>query len=396
MSSVSVVRRDELPLIVIAYASFFVLGFPGAILGVLTPAIRDTFSISLDTVGQYFLAFSAGYIIASSLTGRLIAHFKTGTLLVMSCLLTAGALAGIALSSSWAIFFAFAILLGASSAIQDAGLNIVFAARFNARLMNWLHAAFGLGAMTAPLLATTLLQSSVDWRIGYGIIVFLYLAVVVAFFLTRDHWEIPHSTETANAVRGSSLAQTLRLPFVWMGIALFFMLAGIEAGVGQWAPSLLGEGRGIDAATAGYWTTAYWASFTVGRIFFGAVDLRLSAQALVRAVGVACIGGLLLLWWSPVDVLDLVALLIIGFSIAPMFATLITHTQNTLGDPHGSNAIGIQMAAASFGIGVIPWVVGVAANALGLETVPPFFLVFAVLLLIVILFIDRVGKVKDK
>jgi fucose permease len=396
MSSVSVARRDELPLIVIAYASFFVLGFPGAILGVLTPAIRDSFVVSLDTIGQYFLAFSIGYIVASSLTGRLIAHFNTGLLLIASCLLTTAALAGIALSSSWTVFFVFSIMLGATSAVQDAGMNIVFAARFNARLMNWLHASFGLGAMTAPLLATTLLQSNMDWRVGYWVIAGLYLAVVVAFIFTRDRWEIPHSSETAQTVRDVSLTQTLRLPFVWMGIALFMLLAGIEAGIGQWSPSLLTEGRGIDAVTAGYWTTAYWASFTVGRIFFGAVDLKLSAQALVRAVALACLGGMLLLWWSPAGILDLVALLVIGFSIAPMFATLITHTQNTLGDNHGSNAIGIQMAAASLGIGTIPWLAGVAAASLGLNIVPPFFLVAAVLLLVLVLFLDRVGIAKVK
>jgi fucose permease len=310
----------------------------------------------------------------------------------MSCLLTAGALLGIATAPSWTAIVLFAGLLGAANAVQDAGMNIVFAARFNARLMNWLHASFGLGALLAPLLATWLLQAGIDWRFAYFGVVGLYLLVVLLFFLTIDRWTITRSREAAAAVRDSSLLRTLRLPFVWVGIGLFFIMAGLEAATGQWAPSLLSEGRGIDAVTAGYWTTAYWASFTIGRIFFGAVDFQLSAQALVRAMATLGIGGALLLWWSPADIFDLVALIIIGFALAPMFAVLVTHTQKTLGDRHGSNAIGIQMAAASLGVGTIPWVAGVAANAAGLDAIAMVVVALFVLLTLLVLFLGRVGR----
>jgi fucose permease len=394
MSTASLARRDDLPLVAIAYASFFALGFPGAILGVMTKPIRDGLGLSLETIGQYFITYSIGYIIASALTGRLIAHFRSGMLLVGSCLITTVALAGMALAPSWTIILVFSFVLGASNAVQDAGLNIVFAARFNARLMNWLHASFGLGAMTAPLVATLLLQSGADWRAGYWVITALYGVVVLLFIFTIDRWEIPRSTEAATHARSISLGQTMRLPFVWLGIGMFFILAGMEAATGQWAPSLLHEGRGIDEATAGFWTTAYWASFTVGRIFFGAVNLKVAPAVLVRTVALTTIGGVLLLWWSPSDILDLVGLLIIGFSIAPMFATLITHTQKTLGDQHGSNAIGIQMAAASCGVGLMPWLAGFSADALGLETVPPFLLAFMIVLVVLMVFMGSSEKQK--
>jgi fucose permease len=71
---------------------------------------------------------------------------------------------------------------------------------------------------------------------------------------------------------------------------------------------------------------------------------------------------------------------------------LVTHTQKTLGDRHGSNAIGIQMAAASLGVGTIPWVAGVAANAAGLDAIAIVVVALFVLLTLLVLFLGRVGR----
>ena len=50
---------------------------------------------------------------------------------------------------------------------------------------------------------------------------------------------------------------TLRLPVVWLGIAVFCLYTGIEAATGTWTYSLFTEARAIPASTAGMWVSMY-------------------------------------------------------------------------------------------------------------------------------------------
>jgi fucose permease len=125
---------------------------------------------------------------------------------------------------------------------------------------------------------------------------------------------------------------------------------------------------------AGMWIGIYWGSFTVGRILFGAIVEQVRPAVLIRL----CMGGealaALLLWWSPVPLAGFLALALFGFAHSPIFALMITYTQERLGPVHAPNAIGLQVGAAGAGVGVLPGLAGVLAARLGLETVPLFLL----------------------
>jgi fucose permease len=129
----------------------------------------------------------------------------------------------------------------------------------------------------------------------------------------------------------------------------------------------------------------YWASFTVGRIIFGVVVSWMRARTLLNICVAGTVVGAILLWWHPVgaqltlentsNTIGFIGLAIFGFMLAPMFALLITSTQERLGPQHAPNAIGFQVAAASIGGGVLPGLAGILATSQGLEIVPLFLLV---------------------
>ena len=65
---------------------------------------------------------------------------------------------------------------------------------------------------------------------------------------------------------------------------MFFIYAGLEATPGQWVFTCFTQARGIAEETAGLWVSIYWGSFTIGRIFFGAIITRLNTlRAAARA-----------------------------------------------------------------------------------------------------------------
>jgi fucose permease len=259
-------------------------------------------------------------------------------------------------------------------------MNIYFAANFGPRPMNWLHACFGIGATLAPLAMTAILQSGGSWRLGYGLALFFYGALTILFVLTRGRWRRVSGVASAAQPRTATAGETLRLPLVWLGIALFMLLTGLEVSAGQWSFPLFTESRHVSIKDAGRWVGIYWGSFTVGRLFFGAIVPWIRPVTLIRVCIAGMALGAVLLGWNPRPSVGFGGLALLGFALSPLFALMITRTQERLGSVHAPNAIGLQVGAAGLGVGLLPGLGGVLAQHLGLEIVPAFLLSLTALL----------------
>lgn len=374
------IQRDDRVVVLIAYLGFIVLGMPGALLGVATPYISESFDLSLEAIGTLLLTSTIGYVIASAVCGRAIARLGAAWLFIAGIAINVVGLTGYIVAPSWLMIVLAGLLTGLGAGFFDAGMNIYFAAHFGPRLMNWLHACFGIGATVAPLVLTALLNRGADWRSGYLLVIGLYVLVALAILLTRARWESPGADEVSAAADSARAVDTLRLPLVWVGIGLFLAYAGLEGTAGQWAYSLFTEVRGVAADAAGLWVSVYWGSFTVGRIFFGAIVHWVKPSLLIRLCILFVMVGGVLLWLNPSQELGFAGLALFGFALAPIFALLVTNTQDVLGPKHGANAIGFQVAAAGIGLGVLPGLAGVMAASTSLEIVPPFLLVVGLLM----------------
>ncbi len=389
-------RKTDTTAVLIAFFSFIVLGMPGALLGIVwSPHMRETFSLDLDAVGTLYLATSASYFVASFISGRLFSRYNIGWMLVAGCVLGAVALAGYALAPAWFVIVLFGLVGGFGAGILDSGMNIYFAAHFDSRLMNWLHASFGIGATIAPFIINFVLANDGSWRVGYWLVSGLYVLTAALYFITRARW-LPlntspqHTAETgvsapADVTTGSAstpMLSTLRLPIVWVGILLFILFAGLESGTGQWSKSIFFESRGIQEATAGSWVAFYWLSFTIGRIVFGFIVQRFKAEQLIRVCMFGALAGMALFAWNPFPESGVIALALFGFMLGPIFAMLITATQEHMGRTHAANAIGFQVAAATVGVGALPGLLGVAGVNLGLESIAVALLAFMLMMVV--------------
>src|SRR5205807_1395794 len=109
----------------------------------------------------------------------------------------------------------------------------------------------------------------------------------------------PYPSSASRQPEAAAMGETLRLPVVWLGIGLFLVYAGLEISAGQWSFSLFTESRHVSKEIAGLWVGIYWGSFTVGRIFFGAILTWIRPAALLRLCMAGVALGVALLWWKP-------------------------------------------------------------------------------------------------
>ena len=101
---------------------------------------------------------------------RLLALMSLGSLLALSCLATAVSLIGYALAPAWWVMVALGVLAGLGAGAIDVGLNTFAATQFSARMVNWLHACYGVGAASGPVIMTSVLAADHPWQRGYAIV----------------------------------------------------------------------------------------------------------------------------------------------------------------------------------------------------------------------------------
>ena len=374
-------------LIALAFVAFVSLGLPDCVLGVAWPSIRHTFDRPLSQLGVLLAAGTAGYLASSFFAGQIVRAAGVGRLLVGSSLLVATSLAGYWLAPAWVAIVVFAFVGGLGAGAIDAGINTFAANHFSPRVVNWLHASWGIGATTGPLLMTAVLATHHGWRTGYAILVLVMLGLAALFLTTLRLWErapeLPHDPSgPPDAVDPTAtLAQALRRPAIWLHAVLFFVYAGVESTAGQFLYTLLTESRGVPIATAGVTVGAYWASLTLGRIVFGQLTARLGPRAVLRtgtllaplaAAGIA---------WNPFPAVTFAAAALLGFALAPVFPTLIAVTPDRVGRRYAPHAVGFQVAAASLGIATLPGLAGLLARRHGIESIGPYLIATSLLVL---------------
>lgn len=366
----------------IAYLGFVSLGLPDGLLGVAWPSIRATFGLPLDALGALLVTFTAGYLVSSAASGWVVARIGVGALLALSGAATAASLLGYALAPTWWALVALGALSGLGAGAIDAGLNAYVATHHGVRTLNWLHASFGVGAALGPIVMTGVLSGGFVWRVGYAIVGLAQTLLALCFGLTRGWWATPtpERASTQPAARPTPMVSTLRLPAVWIAIALFALYTGVEMAAGQWAFSLLTEARGMSAATAGLWVSAYWGSLMVGRVLFGLAVGVAAIDTLLRACLVAVVVGAALLWLDVAR--GLPGLALAGLALAPIFPSLIATTPARLGTEHVHNAVGFQVAAAVVGGAALPAAIGLLAARAGLEVIGPCLFAASCLLLV--------------
>lgn len=354
-------------LLALAYLGFVSLGLPDSVLGVAWPSLRATFGLPQGAMGLVLACMSAGFFLSSSSVGGLLRRLGVGSLLAVSTGLVAAALLGYATAPGWLPFLAAAAVLGLGSGAIDAGLNAYAAGHFSPRHMNWLHAAYGLGAALGPFAMTGALAAGVGWRGGYLALALILGAMACLFVATRGRWagDVRLASVRAEAPPAGRL---LRRPLVWLQILVFFVYTGTELAAGQWSFALLTEGRGLAPGVAGVWAGLFWGSLFAGRVLLGLVAERVGPDRLVRLGTVGALLGAAALAFAPTPV-GLVGLLLVGFSVAPIYPMLMSRTPARLGPEAALHAVGFQVSAATLGALALPSLAGIAADRVGIEAV---------------------------
>lgn len=385
-------------LLVLIYVAFISLGLPDSLLGSVWPAMHVDLGADLSLAGVLGAVVCAGTVLSGLMSARLIARFGTARVTAVSVLMTAAAMLGMALSSSFILTLLLCIPLGLGGGAVDAALNNFVALHYRAQHMNWLHCFWGVGATLGPAVIGLLLRLTGQWRGGYLGMAAAQCVLAAVMFASLPLWrkaegDADGQTESGN-IQPMRLREVLMLPLAGPVLISLLAYCGAESVMNLWCASYLVGARGIAADRAASWVSLFFLGITLGRILAGFLSVRMRPAQLVRAGVLLAIVGIALLL-SPLDSLLPAACLLVGLGFAPVYPSMLHRTPVIFGQQASQSVMGIQMAFAYIGSTLMPPLAGALTHLAGMGFLPVFVLGLTALLLIMSECINRRLRARD-
>jgi fucose permease len=374
-------RSSSLFLTLLVFVAFVSLGLPDAVQGVAWPVIRTQFDRSLGELSYILVAGATGYFTSGAVGGVLMQRLGVGKLLGISTgLVTVGLLVYSTTPGLWPMIPA-AFVIGLGSGAVDAGLNFYASDKFSVRTMSWLHAFFGVGAMLGPMIMSATVGLGASWRWGYAVIAATTFLLALTFLANARRFDNDIHTKGSTGQRAPLAASAVvRMPLVWLQIAVFFVLTALEVIPSIWTPTILIERFDFAQEQAGIWTGVYWGTQAVGRFVLPVLFKGTHPSRIIQLAPFGILLGSILMTidnaWA-----YRAGIIIIPLANAIIFPMLMSLTPARLGRNAAVHAIGWQVSAATVGGALVPSVAGFVGQSAGIAMIPIFMVVMSVMLI---------------
>lgn len=334
------------------YLSFIILGMTTAASGPSLLKLADHTASGLDRISLIFIFSSLGYVLGSYFGGRAYDRFPGHKLMAMTLLVIAVASIMIPVSTTLIVLLLAMFLTGLASGILDVGCNTLLLWTHKEKsgpFMNGLHFFFGVGSLIAPLLlAQILLRTNDIYWLYYSFAIF---SLPIMIWL----WLLPEPAH--NVHKDAQASSTFPVVPVILIVILFLLYVGLELGFGNWIYTYALTLKLGTTVTAAYLTSAFWGSFTLGRLLGIWVSTRLRAHTTILVDLIGCtISTIIIMLWKESSVALWIGTFGLGLSMASIFPNIMMLAGERM---QITGAItGWFLVGSGAGGMLIPWLLG--------------------------------------
>ncbi len=347
------------PALVGGFALSALIGVLEALYGPLIPSLRATFNLDPGAAGLLVSAHFCGGILGMLAWGAAPAFLGTRARIAVGPLAVAMGCLGLAAVPEWLLALPCAAAIGFGCGLLDVGINTLYAAGYgdrSAAIVNLLNAAFGVGAISAPIAIG--LAPEAGYRPAFLLAGLFALTLLPTLLPAGPQAAAAESTRSTTSHVGRRPALLTIAGFV----ALYGLALGVEAAVASWAPTHL-LSLGYEESTASLAASLYWAGLIAGRLLAAPISLRIRPEVMLPAT----LGGAALaLLLAQTASLAPIAYALTGMFLAPFFAGGLVWLVRL--DPSSASASSLAMAGGSLGSALLPalvgWLIGLAGTSL--------------------------------
>jgi len=312
-------------------------------------------SVPLNTISFIFTARAAGFLIGSSLSGRVFDRHKAHLYLVACFILQALILAFTPfIADFWmlvGVLFLSGITLG--FIVVGASTLIVWEHTHNpapwVSLQSFLN---GVGNFLSPLIISLVISAHGAYARSLWIYALVSIFLAVLFLYTPSP-EIRQSESQGAHTKSGHTNKKL----VYLVALIFLLYTGSEATYNGWIFSVATTAYPLSDTAARLLNSLFWGALAVGRIFVGILSRRYQpARILNRSIIGAGASFLFAIIFPSSSIILWISTISAGLCMAVIFPTLTLYADKKM--QLSSKMSGTFFSATSIGAMVLPWIAG--------------------------------------
>lgn len=358
---VSFIRTDAMRWTLMYYLQFICLGLSIGLVGPTLPSLAAQTQTPVGDLGAVFTASAVGALLGTLLGGRLFDRVRGHRALGIAQLASAALIALYpVLPVAW-LLLVVVIGKGLTDGFINTGANTLLVWTHKDKsspYMNALHFFFGLGAFLAPILVAQVIEIPGGYRYAFWVLAVISgLAGLALLSLKKNPQHAPATTTAAEKTR-------INYGVVVAAMFFLFFYVGAEIAFSGWIYTYALTLDLADATTAAYLTSAFWLTFTLGRLASVPLAMRFKPQQLIAAALTGCLvvlGTAFVI--QPSSTFTWILALVLGFCMAPVWPSGFTLAGQSV--RLTSRVSGIILLGDSLGFMVLPWVVGQVLQGAG-------------------------------
>jgi fucose permease len=381
----------------IAIMASFTVAICFIILGSVSVELMEALEINAGQFGTLVLSLFLTSCIVQLFIGPLVDKVGYKPLAIVGFGVTCLSMFILAFSTTFSIVMAACMLLGIGAMSLNTVCNtlipiLLFNGKDPARASNFGNAFFGLGYVLTPLLIVLILKTL---NLNYSI-AFIVIGIVISIFLVLALF--PKYPQVPSGYKFSMAFKLILKPAVLLAALALFCYVSLEISMGTWIKALMeelfGGGSNINAASqAGVVLSLFGVSMMLGRFLSASIkNLTSMGSKVLIFCSILSLLAIVLMILAKGPVLGIIAVLLSGLAFAPVFPTIVGITFAKFDSSMYGSIFGIIFAVGLLGGTFIPKVIGNLSTGSTIQQSLPIAAVMAVILIIISIFIGRVGK----
>ncbi len=356
------------------YLAFFSFGLIAAMLGPALPFLADHAGTSISEASILFIAGALGFFLGSNIAGFLYDRVKGNPVVALALTITGIAYFFIPLSNSIFKIFLIMVFNGIGAGIVVVGSNTLLVWVRSNNLppwMNGMHLLNGIGAFISPLIITFSITQTNDVILAYRIIgIIFFLAALFVLFTPSPTIRKKLSTDL-NFSRKTIIS-------IILTAASALLYVGTEVSFSGWIFSYTREILNSSNRTAGFMTSFFWGSITLGRGIFIPLSKKLNPEKILIIDILGSIAGIsFILLFSGSATTIAAGTIIFGASMGSFFPNLLAFTEKHIGITGRVN--GIIFTSTALGGMSLPYLSGQL-----FQKISPYMVMFGLILYLIL------------
>ncbi len=279
------------------YLSLFLMSFFMMLASPILLDISKSFNVSPENMNLVITCFMIGQIVGIMTLIFLNRKFNNTKVIVWTYIIIIPVLTGLTLTTSLYFFYVLYFISGCLFGLifMNANLSMLEGGVKNKdSVVNLGHGFFAIGALASPIIASSLINKQINWRIIYLIAIGLTLISLMSYLFVNRKKKACFLIQKESIPIKEFFRHKDKNIYMLFTVILMILYVMSEVVMFSWAPTFFRLDKLFDLYSASVIVSIFWIGIFAGRIIISFLSYKFKAGTLLLALSVISIFGLII------------------------------------------------------------------------------------------------------